>query len=78
MIGLSESVVQEIMAEGYDGVKGTLICPSLIDTGLFKGARVKLLEALKPEYVADVIMTGIRANEVVIAIPSWTCYIVLH
>ena len=75
VVGLSESVFQEVRADGYDGIYGTLVLPSLIDTGLFQGAKVRLVKALPPEDVADTIIYGIRTNEMVIYLPSWTCYI---
>lgn len=71
VVGLTESFGQELIADGFfDKIKLTLIAPALIDTGLFKGARAKLLAPLAPDAVADIIVDGMRRNQMVVMIPS--------
>lgn len=59
----------ELKADGYHGVKSSIVCPWFISTGLFAGARSDIIPFLEPSFVADSIVTGVLADEEVIFIP---------
>lgn len=40
-IGFHESLSHEIKASEKDGIKMTLVCPYLVDTGMFRGCRIR-------------------------------------
>lgn len=78
-VGFAESVALELLADGNDGVKTTIVCPYFINTGMFNGCGTKwprLLPILEPEYVAKRIVSGILTDQVYILLPR-TLYILL-
>ncbi|XP_055058648.1 short chain dehydrogenase/reductase family 16C, member 5a [Misgurnus anguillicaudatus] len=78
-VGFAESVALELIAEGKDGVKTTIVCPYFINTGMFDGCGTKwprLLPILEPDYVAKKIMKGILTDQVFIFLPR-TLYFLL-
>ena len=40
-VGFHESMAHELLAEEVDGVKTTLVCPYIVDTGMFKGCKIR-------------------------------------
>lgn len=42
-IGFHESLSHELKAANKDGIKMTLVCPFLVDTGMFKGCEIRLV-----------------------------------
>lgn len=40
-IGFHESLSHELKAAEKDGIKMTLVCPFLVDTGMFKGCKIR-------------------------------------
>ena len=40
-VGFAESVALEMIAMKKDGVKTTIVCPSLINTGMFDGCKTQ-------------------------------------
>ncbi|NXI34796.1 RDHE2 dehydrogenase, partial [Galbula dea] len=71
-IGFAESVDFEMRDLQKCGVKTTIVCPFLIDTGMFDGCRSKwpsLLPILEPEYVAEKIVTAVRQEQEILMIP---------
>lgn len=40
-IGFHESLSHELKASEKDGINMTLVCPYLVDTGMFKGCRIR-------------------------------------
>lgn len=69
VMGFSESLALELSTDGYDNIHVTTVCPWLIDTGLFSGARNPYIPALEPKYAAQRIIQGILANEILIYLP---------
>lgn len=70
-VGFDESLRQELN-KIHSRVRTTVICPSFIDTGMFKGAQVKynfLTPILKEKYAAWRIVIGILQNEQMIIMP---------
>uniref|UniRef100_A0A8C7DD96 Retinol dehydrogenase 10a n=1 Tax=Oncorhynchus kisutch TaxID=8019 RepID=A0A8C7DD96_ONCKI len=60
-IGFHESLSHEIKASDKDGIKMTLVCPYLVDTGMFKGCRIRssFPASLKPEFCVTQSMRAI-------------------
>ncbi|XP_017881108.1 estradiol 17-beta-dehydrogenase 11 [Ceratina calcarata] len=69
-IGYHESLFIELKTHGYDGIYTTLVCPYLINTGMFHGVKPRLLPMLDPEYVAQEIISGILVNQAVVVMPG--------
>lgn len=40
-VGFHESLTQELRAEDLDGMKSTLVCPYIVDTGMFAGCEIR-------------------------------------
>ncbi|NWV73746.1 RDHE2 dehydrogenase, partial [Dasyornis broadbenti] len=71
-IGFAESIDMEMRALRKTGVKTTIVCPYLINTGMFDGAKTKwphVLPILDPEYVSERIITAVRQNQEILMIP---------
>lgn len=69
--GLMVALRQELLDMGKTGVHTTLVCPSFIDTGMFKGVSPpRLTSWLKPEDVADQIVRTVRRNQWRLLTPS--------
>ncbi|XP_051556975.1 short chain dehydrogenase/reductase family 16C, member 5a isoform X2 [Myxocyprinus asiaticus] len=72
-VGFAESVALELMGEGKDGVKTTIVCPYFINTGMFDGCKTKwprLLPILDPDYVAKMIVNAILTDQVYVLLPK--------
>ncbi|NXR87712.1 RDHE2 dehydrogenase, partial [Hypocryptadius cinnamomeus] len=71
-IGFAESVDTEMRTQRKTGVKTTIVCPYVINTGMFDGVKSKwprVFPILEPEYVAERIITAVRQNQEVVCIP---------
>ncbi|XP_029610964.1 retinol dehydrogenase 10-A [Salmo trutta] len=73
-IGFHESLSHEIKASDKDGIKMTLVCPYLVDTGMFKGCRIRkeiepFLPPLKPEFCVTQSMRAILTDQAMICTP---------
>lgn len=73
-IGFHESLSHELKAAEKDGIKMTLVCPFLVDTGMFQGCRIRkemtsLLPPLKPEYCVKQAMRAILTDQPMICTP---------
>ncbi|NXO25935.1 RDHE2 dehydrogenase, partial [Cisticola juncidis] len=71
-VGFAESVDIEMRDLRKTGVKTTIVCPFVINTGMFDGAKSKwphVLPNLDPEYVADRIISAVRQNQEMLFIP---------
>lgn len=69
MIGWSDSLRLE-MEMGRTGVRVTTVAPTYIDTGMFAGAKLRLIPLLKPEKVADAIVRAIRRDRIFLRLPA--------
>ncbi|XP_072751948.1 estradiol 17-beta-dehydrogenase 11 [Anoplolepis gracilipes] len=74
-IGCHESLFTELKVHGYDGIHMTLVCPYLINTGMFNGVKPRLMPMLEPEYVAERVIAGILTNEMLIVLPNIIKYL---
>lgn len=71
-VGFAESVALELLSAGKDGIKTTIVCPFLINTGLFDGCGTKwplLMPMLEPDYVAKRIVSAILTDQVFVLLP---------
>lgn len=78
--GLMEALHEELREDprDYSGIKFTVICPYIVDTGLCKNPKIKfpaLLKILTPQQAADNIIDAVRRNYHEITIPSSLYYI---
>ena len=70
VIGLSEGVRVELDQRGVDHVGMTIVCPSLVDTGMFEGSEAPLLSPiLEPDYVATRILEAVTDEELYVKEP---------
>lgn len=71
VIGLSESVRQELRLEGFKRIKISYVCPNTVGTGMFAGNKpVKGTKMLDPEYVTAMILKGIKRGKEKIYVPA--------
>ncbi|XP_005042144.1 PREDICTED: epidermal retinol dehydrogenase 2 [Ficedula albicollis] len=71
-IGFAESIDMEMRTLKKTGVKTTIVCPFVINTGMFDGVKSKwprVLPSLDPEYVAERIVSAVRQNQEILFIP---------
>ena len=70
VIGLSEALRQEFRDQGIDHVGISIICPSLVDTGMFEGAEAPMLAPiLEPDFVAQRVIDAVRHEELYVREP---------
>ena len=70
VLGWSESLRMELEMEGKD-LHVTTICPSYIDTGMFKGVKAPtLFPLLKPDDVINITNKAIKKNEHLFLMPE--------
>ncbi|CAB3241143.1 unnamed protein product [Arctia plantaginis] len=79
--GLMEALHEELREDknkDYSGIKFTVICPYIVDTGLCKNPKIKfpsLMKILTPQEAADNIVDAVRRNYNEITIPSSLYYL---
>jgi all-trans-retinol dehydrogenase (NAD+) len=70
VIGFSESLELELRAQGHHHVHVTTVCPGVVSTGLFEGARpLRLTRIVTPEQVADRVATGVLHDRAYVRLP---------
>lgn len=70
VVGLSRALRQELLARGHDDIGITIVCPSLVDTGMFEGSEAPLLMPyLEPEFMAEEIIKGVENDKLFIREP---------
>jgi len=70
VLGWSESLRMEFELEGKD-LHVTTVCPSYIDTGMFKGVKAPLLfPLLQPDDVVNKIIKAIKNNDHILMMPD--------
>jgi short-subunit dehydrogenase len=70
VLGWSESLRMEFELEGKD-LHVTTVCPSFIDTGMFKGVKAPLLfPLLQPDDVVNKIIKAIKNNDHLLLMPE--------
>ncbi|CAF0908279.1 unnamed protein product [Brachionus calyciflorus] len=73
-VGFDEALRNEFLRIDKMGVKTTLVCPNIINTGMFQGFKVDGIPSLEPEYVADKIIEGVLTDQELLMLPR-TCYL---
>ncbi|TRY90399.1 hypothetical protein DNTS_021892 [Danionella cerebrum] len=73
-IGFHESLSHEIQASEKDGIKMTLVCPYLVDAGMFRGCRIRkeiepFLPPLRPEFCVKQATRAILTDQPMICMP---------
>ncbi|XP_010740665.3 retinol dehydrogenase 10 [Larimichthys crocea] len=73
-VGFHESLTHELVAEGHVDIKTTLVCPYIVDTGMFAGCEIRrelrsLIPPLDPLYTVQQSMKAILAEQQMICIP---------
>lgn len=68
--GWSDSLRMELESQEGD-LHVTTVCPSYINTGMFKGVKAPLLfPLLEPEDITDSIISAIKSNEIFVLAPD--------
>lgn len=71
VVGFAESFRMELRRGGATGVGMTIVCPSFIDTGMFPDTTPPLFTPwLKPEALADKIVSAVRTNRLYVREPA--------
>ncbi|XP_072238327.1 retinol dehydrogenase 10-A-like [Leuresthes tenuis] len=73
-VGFHESLAHELQAENHNGIKTTLVCPYIVDTGMFAGCEIRkelrsLIPPLEPLYTVQQSMKAILGDQQMICIP---------
>ncbi|XP_077386180.1 retinol dehydrogenase 10-A [Festucalex cinctus] len=76
-VGFHESLAHELLAEEVEGVKTTLVCPYIVDTGMFEGCKIReevelVLPPLEPQYCVEQAMNAILIDQPLVCIPRLT------
>ncbi|XP_060925130.1 retinol dehydrogenase 10 [Limanda limanda] len=76
-VGFHESLAHELLAEDVEGVKTTLVCPYIVDTGMFEGCKIReevelVLPPLDPQYCVEQAMNAILIDQPLVCIPRLT------
>uniref|UniRef100_A0A8C6UVX8 Retinol dehydrogenase 20 n=1 Tax=Neogobius melanostomus TaxID=47308 RepID=A0A8C6UVX8_9GOBI len=79
---VEESLAHELLAEQVEGVKTTLVCPYIVDTGMFEGCKIRFevemfLAPLEPQYCVEQAMNAILIDQPLVCIPRLTYLTVL-
>lgn len=73
-VGFDESVRHELRKLGKTGVRTTCVCPYIINTGMFEGAKGKIMPMLDQKYVEKKILSAVLTNQEVLFLPRF-CYL---
>lgn len=61
-VGFHESMAHELLAEEVDGVKTTLVCPYIVDTGMFEGCKIRYVSRTASLTPPSCLQTGFRIH----------------
>ncbi|KAL3889734.1 hypothetical protein ACJMK2_002063 [Sinanodonta woodiana] len=68
--GMMEALSEELRCTGKDGVKTTLVCPTVVDTGIIKIPKDRFnVGMLTAKDTADAAIDGVLRNKQVVIIP---------
>ncbi|KAM6947911.1 LOW QUALITY PROTEIN: retinol dehydrogenase 10 [Lycodopsis pacificus] len=76
-VGFHECLAHELLADEVEGVKTTLVCPYIVDTGMFEGCKIReevelFLPPLEPQYCVEQAMNAIVIDQPLVCIPRLT------
>ncbi|XP_050718232.1 short-chain dehydrogenase/reductase family 16C member 6-like [Eriocheir sinensis] len=66
-VGFDESLRIELKALGKSGIKTTVVCPGLINTGMFDG--IANTPSVEPDHVAEEVVNAVELNVTVLYVP---------
>ncbi len=70
VVGFTEALRQEMVLEGFKGIKFTYVCPNTVNTGMFKGATaVKGTKMLTADDVCKAVVRGIKNGRGMVGVP---------
>lgn len=70
-VGFEEALHMELAAEGYN-INTTVICPFFIhSTGMFDNVTPRFVPKLRPNEVADRVVSAMRCNEKIAIVPGY-------
>lgn len=70
VVGFSESLRLELIKRRYPQIKITIVCPSIVTTGMFEGFKPPLLSPpLTPKQMAEKIYVGFKKDKVYVKEP---------
>ncbi|KAH9496693.1 hypothetical protein Btru_009673 [Bulinus truncatus] len=73
-VGFEESLRMELAQRGITSVKTTVVCPFLIDTGMFEGCKMRfplIMKGLDPNYVARSVVDAVLRDKEVVFLPRF-------
>ncbi len=71
VIGLTESLRQEMRLKGYKKIKLTYVCPNTVNTGMFEGAKpVKGTKMLESEDVTTAVIDAVKKGKAMVGVPA--------
>ncbi|RWS07387.1 Short-chain dehydrogenase/reductase family 16C member 6-like protein [Dinothrombium tinctorium] len=68
-VGFHGSLSLETYFDGFPELNFTLVCPYMMNTGMFGGVKTDILPALDPEVAAENVMSAILTNQEFLIIP---------
>ncbi|XP_020558672.1 retinol dehydrogenase 10-A isoform X2 [Oryzias latipes] len=73
-VGFHESLALELQAENQGGIKTTLVCPYIVNNGMFAGCEIRkelrsLIPPLEPLYTVQESMKAILGEQQMVCIP---------
>uniref|UniRef100_A0A8C7YUC7 Short-chain dehydrogenase/reductase 3 n=1 Tax=Oryzias sinensis TaxID=183150 RepID=A0A8C7YUC7_9TELE len=68
-VGFHESLALELQAENQGGIKTTLVCPYIVNSGMFAGCEISLIPPLEPLYTVQESMKAILGEQQMVCIP---------
>ncbi|NXA37156.1 RDHE2 dehydrogenase, partial [Eudromia elegans] len=72
IVGMMESIDDELYRAGKDGIKTTIVCPSFVNTDLVRGVRSYnqfFLPVYEPDYVATRIVDAVQKEKFYLFLP---------
>jgi all-trans-retinol dehydrogenase (NAD+) len=69
-VGFDESLRLELSTTGMSYINTTCVCPYIISTGMFAGAKFRYRPPMEPDYAAQRIVDAVLANELFVTIPG--------
>ena len=69
-VGFMESLMYELIADGHDGIRTTIVAPWYINTGLFAGVDTGIIGFLHPHFVASQVLDAVLRNQAILFMPK--------
>lgn len=70
VIGFGESIRMELKLEDCEHVGSTIVCPGLVDTGMFHGSKAPwLTPTLEPDYLVEKVVESVENDDLYVKEP---------